>query len=140
MYEAHSGLQWWLDGVSAAQCSRPVTLGSIPEMAKKKSERSNTPSGEATAQPRRRTTRRTTSNDTPAASADLAGAPAHLVVAPDMRTPATAAAPELGVPSTPTHEEIAEAAYSRYLQRGGSHGYDFDDWLHAERELRLRKP
>lgn len=36
---------------------------------------------------------------------------------------------------TPTHDEIAEAAYRRYLSRGGGHGQDFDDWLEAEREL-----
>src|SRR5687767_12472094 len=40
---------------------------------------------------------------------------------------------------TPTHEEIAEAAYLRYLSRRGGHGSDFDDWLEAERELRRRK-
>jgi hypothetical protein len=39
----------------------------------------------------------------------------------------------------PTHDEIAEAAYHRYLNRGGGHGRDFDDWLEAEQELRLDK-
>lgn len=36
----------------------------------------------------------------------------------------------------PTHDEIAEAAYHRYLSRGREHGRDFDDWLEAERRLR----
>jgi hypothetical protein len=36
----------------------------------------------------------------------------------------------------PRHEEIAELAYHRYLDRGGQHGSDFDDWLEAERALR----
>ena len=40
--------------------------------------------------------------------------------------------------SNPTFEEIAEAAYRRYLSRGGSHGQDFDDWIEAERELTRR--
>ena len=40
---------------------------------------------------------------------------------------------------TPTPEEIAEAAYRRYLERGGQHGQDFDDWLEAERSLRNRR-
>jgi hypothetical protein len=40
---------------------------------------------------------------------------------------------------TPTHEEIAAAAYLRYLNRGGEHGRDFDDWLEAEQELRVAK-
>lgn len=38
----------------------------------------------------------------------------------------------------PTPEEIAEAAYHRYLSRGGNDGADFDDWVEAERELRSR--
>ena len=40
--------------------------------------------------------------------------------------------------STPTYEEIAEAAYLRYLDRGGQHGYDLDDWIDAERSLKTR--
>lgn len=39
----------------------------------------------------------------------------------------------------PTHEEIAEAAYLRYLSRQGRYGSDFDDWVEAERELRSRR-
>ena len=39
----------------------------------------------------------------------------------------------------PTHDQIAEAAYLRYLRRGARHGTDFDDWVEAERELRTRK-
>jgi len=38
----------------------------------------------------------------------------------------------------PTFEQISEAAYHRYLQRGGQDGHDFDDWLDAERSLRSR--
>jgi hypothetical protein len=40
---------------------------------------------------------------------------------------------------SPTYDEIAEAAYQRYLQRGALHGRDFDDWLEAERELKARR-
>jgi hypothetical protein len=36
----------------------------------------------------------------------------------------------------PSEEEIRTRAYHRYLERGGGHGQDFDDWLEAERELR----
>jgi len=39
---------------------------------------------------------------------------------------------------TPGHDDIAAAAYRRYLERGGSHGGDFNDWLEAERELMAR--
>jgi hypothetical protein len=38
----------------------------------------------------------------------------------------------------PSHDDIAAAAYHRYLARGGSHGGDFNDWLEAERELAAR--
>ena len=38
----------------------------------------------------------------------------------------------------PTHDEIAEAAYRRYLNRGSEHGRDLEDWVEAEQELRHR--
>jgi hypothetical protein len=40
---------------------------------------------------------------------------------------------------SPSTDEIAQAAYQRYLSRGGQHGADFDDWIEAERELRQRR-
>lgn len=42
-------------------------------------------------------------------------------------------------PHSPTYDEIAEAAYQRYLRRGRSDGQDFEDWLEAERELKTRR-
>jgi len=39
--------------------------------------------------------------------------------------------------AAPSHEDIATRAYERFLQRGGQHGQDFEDWLTAERELQL---
>jgi hypothetical protein len=54
--------------------------------------------------------------------------------ADEVHAPGNGAAP----PAAPTYEQIAEAAYHRYLQRGGHHGNDFDDWLDAERSLRSR--
>jgi hypothetical protein len=39
----------------------------------------------------------------------------------------------------PSEDEIRQRAYHRYLERGGTHGQDFDDWLEAERELRIKK-
>jgi hypothetical protein len=38
----------------------------------------------------------------------------------------------------PSDEDIRRRAYERYLQRGGGHGMDFEDWLEAERELKRR--
>jgi hypothetical protein len=32
-------------------------------------------------------------------------------------------------------DRIAERAYQKYVERGGSDGRDLDDWLEAEREL-----
>jgi len=39
----------------------------------------------------------------------------------------------------PSEEEIRMRAYHRYLERGGGHGMDFEDWLEAERELKEQK-
>jgi hypothetical protein len=36
----------------------------------------------------------------------------------------------------PAREEIERRAYELYLARGEVHGYDQDDWLLAERELK----
>jgi len=36
----------------------------------------------------------------------------------------------------PSEEEIRLRAYHRYLERGGGHGADFEDWLEAERDLK----
>ena len=38
----------------------------------------------------------------------------------------------------PTDEDIRARAYQMYLERGGYHGLDFDDWVRAERELKRR--
>ena len=38
----------------------------------------------------------------------------------------------------PSYDDIAQAAYLRYLNRGGTHGSDFDDWVEAERDLRRK--
>ena len=36
----------------------------------------------------------------------------------------------------PSEDDIRLRAYQRYLERGGGHGMDFDDWLEAEKELK----
>ncbi len=35
----------------------------------------------------------------------------------------------------PSGEEIGRRAHELYLQRGGEHGKDVEDWVRAEREL-----
>ena len=39
-------------------------------------------------------------------------------------------------PSEPTLEQIRERAYEVYVQRGRTDGFDIEDWLQAEKELR----
>jgi hypothetical protein len=39
---------------------------------------------------------------------------------------------------SPSEDEIRYRAYLLYIERGGGHGMDFEDWLQAERELKAR--
>jgi hypothetical protein len=45
------------------------------------------------------------------------------------------AAPENGMPSQHSHEDVAKLAYSYWIARGHSHGAADEDWLRAEAEL-----
>jgi hypothetical protein len=36
----------------------------------------------------------------------------------------------------PSREEVACQAHELYVQRGGEHGKDVEDWVRAEKELR----
>lgn len=40
----------------------------------------------------------------------------------------------------PQHDEIALRAYQFFLQRGGIHGRDWEDWFKAEGELLAKNP
>ena len=40
--------------------------------------------------------------------------------------------------SSPSPEEIRQRAFEIYMERGGIHGCELDDWLQSERELRKR--
>lgn len=61
--------------------------------------------------------------------------------------PQTLAAPSQGAPH-PTVDamagssarEVARRAYELYLARGGAHGFDMEDWIQAESELRAAPP
>jgi hypothetical protein len=101
-------------------------------MAKKKNSRSDEPV-KTPATPRLRTTKRPAAVPPPDITAGVDGPLAHepLSLADDLSR--ERAEPE------PTYDQIAEAAYHRYLQRGGNHGQDFDDWVEAERSLRKPK-
>jgi len=108
-------------------------------MAKKKTTGPETPGTPAA--PRRRTSspsstrRRATSTDVVTAEPVITS-PAEVDRAAEMSI--TAVSTDVMPPQGPTYDEIAEAAYHRYLQRGGNHGQDFDDWVEAERRLRTR--
>ncbi len=70
-----------------------------------------------------------------------AARPAEEAVTPDTASTAddysrVAAAIESTRQGGPTREQISRRAYEIYLARGGTHGYDIEDWLKAERELR----
>ena len=39
-----------------------------------------------------------------------------------------------------THDDVARRAYELFLERGGTHGRDWDDWLSAERQLLSAEP
>ena len=63
-------------------------------------------------------------------------------MAPTKKTTKTASAPRVAAPprrvgrsKPPTEHDIASRAYELFLQRGGEHGRDLDDWLLARREL-----
>ena len=40
-----------------------------------------------------------------------------------------------GTPPAVSADRIAQRAYEIYLERGGEHGRDTDDWFRAETEL-----
>lgn len=48
-------------------------------------------------------------------------------------------------PAPPAHEpdssqaEVAAEAYALFLERGGEHGHDVEDWLRAEQIVRERR-
>jgi hypothetical protein len=85
--------------------------------------------------PRTRRTR-TPADETPAQAADTAIASTTETTSDASEsTEEDLAAADTG----PSEDEIRDRAYHRYLERGGNHGQDFDDWVEAERELRSRK-
>jgi hypothetical protein len=112
-------------------------------MAKTKKSDVKTEEPAAAARPRapRRQTARKSNGAAEAAPVDLASVSATqpIAVASDMNVPATPEGLADADAFSPSHDEIAEAAYHRFMQRGGGHGQDFEDWLEAERLLRSRR-
>ena len=111
-------------------------------MAKKKTVGPETPAEPTSATPRRRST--------PSSTRARTARPEPAIVEPGMATPADVidSAADMSVDASssdsaasrePSFEEIAEMAYRRYLERGGEHGRDFEDWFEAEKRLRTGK-
>jgi hypothetical protein len=105
-------------------------------MAKKKTVGSEIPA--APAAPRRRAA--STGSRRRAVSANSSAAEPQSSAVPEIDRAAEMSSSPAGSADAvaPSYGEIAEAAYHRYLERGGGHGQDFDDWLEAERQLRSR--
>jgi hypothetical protein len=121
-------------------------------MAKRTSNRSqaNDSAGTAPAQPK---ARRSRPSAAPAAGSVTASPDVErsenddetLNAASGDEQPASAMSAESGrmasasMASEPSAEDIRNRAYQRYLERGGGHGMDFEDWLEAERELKTTR-
>ncbi len=127
----------------------------------KRTTRSEADDGAAgTPDPKSRRARTRTTKETTAAGAarqvtaddpTVASAPTLQAPPPTHRDPADQRPPEDTIAADPrvteashfgqpTQEEIRRRAYELYVQRGGKHGMDEDDWYRAERELRSRRP
>jgi hypothetical protein len=105
-------------------------------MAKKNSRSDKPASPSDQPVPERRRTPRATTRSTATTPDALVAAPDGTPVAVRDTANDMADQGDGHVTAEPTYQQIAEAAYHRYLERGGQHGHDFDDWLDAERSLR----
>jgi DUF2934 family protein len=86
----------------------------------------------------KRTTRSTTPK-TPKYSGAYASEPSSADRASDIGGRGGDATRNDSMGSEPSEEEIRMRAYRRYLERGGTDGLDFEDWLEAERELKTTR-
>jgi len=119
-------------------------------MAKRPTSRSQADDAAGAAVPSPRRSRRTRGGDTaaapqsakPTADAPPQGAAIEPVSARsqdfDAALPEALTSESVSMASEPSEEDIRLRAYHRYLERGGSHGTDFEDWLEAERDLKNR--
>ena len=71
-------------------------------------------------------------------SGTYATEPASTDQASDLGGPGDDATRNNSMGSEPSEEEIRMRAYRRYLERGATDGLHFEDWMEAERELKLR--
>lgn len=107
----------------------------------KRPDRSEADESAATQAPRNRERRRVHREVGPAAVAGREPDPNKIQDDPTriQQAPGDAMSNVAGEPPEPAEEEIRARAYQMYLERGGEHGMDFDDWLRAERELKAKR-
>jgi hypothetical protein len=109
-------------------------------MAKKTAKNVDSPTSTPAAAPKRRApARKASSPAAPPVDVATIGGTEQLANASDTGPDATASTAQNNGGHQPSHDEIAQAAYFRHLNRGGSGGDEFDDWVEAERELRERR-
>lgn len=103
----------------------------------------------ATAAPAKPKVRRSRAAAPPPATASAEPAPAEVhaarartaVEAPIIldADPAPEGMRSASMGSEPSEHDIRMRAYHRYLERGGGHGMEFQDWLDAEKDLKSRR-
>ena len=109
-------------------------------MAKKTAKNADSPTSAPAAPARRRApAKKASSQAAPAVDVATVGGTEPLAHASDTGANATNTTTQNNGGHQPSHDEIAQAAYFRHLNRGGSGGGEFDDWVEAERELRERR-
>jgi len=119
-------------------------------MAKRTSSRSDADATGAAPAPRPRRSRATKSNglvppdapgptDTPDIRADAEDSSAAPESQPRPESLEALTSESMSMASEPSEHDIRMRAYQRYLERGGGHGEEFNDWVEAERELKTRK-
>jgi hypothetical protein len=115
-------------------------------MAKKKlptpqtSTQASTNDGAATASGRRRSKDVAQANDRSTATGTTVTTSEEVLAASNTESDVLSSPHDGGgSSSSPSYDEIAQAAYQRYLERGGGHGRDFEDWVEAERQLSSRR-
>jgi hypothetical protein len=108
-------------------------------MAKKTAKSSDSPTSTPAAPARRRAPAKKSSQAAPAIDVATVGGTEPVASASDTGANAELNTARNNGGHQPSHDEIAQAAYFRHLNRGGSGGGEFDDWVEAERELRERR-
>jgi hypothetical protein len=106
-----------------------------PDMAKRTPRSQANDTATAPAQPKARRSRAVAAppEDTIGAYPGIERSEGDVAIARTVSSPSPLSAASGAGPSD---ADIRARAYQRYLERGGNHGADFEDWLAAERELK----